>query len=120
MAEMSSKIKEYFNSLDTGIQVCYNIANAARQKGYDPDTKVEIPLAKDMAERVEGLVSVAAPQLRGTGISQGIKELEAKYGSQNWMIAFLISEEVANEKFCKFKDKKEAVEVALRIGLAYI
>jgi len=117
---MTQKISEYFSEIDQKIKNAYEKANAARQKGYDPDTKVEIPLAKDMAERVEGLVSVAAPQLRGTGISQGIKELEAKYGSQNWMIAFLISEEVANEKFCKFKDKKEAVEVALRIGLAYI
>jgi len=120
MAEMSSKIKEYFNSLDTGIQVCYNIANKARAKGYDPDTKVEIPLAKDMAERVEGLVAVVAPQLKGSGVSQRIKELELQYGSQNWKIAFLITEEVAQEKFCKFENKLKAMEVALRIGLSYI
>src|SRR3989338_1495163 len=120
MAEMSSKIKEYFNSLDTVIQVCYNIANKARAKGYDPDNKVEIPLAKDMAERVEGLVAVVAPQLKGSGVSQRIKELELQYGSQNWKIAFLITEEVAQEKFCKFENKLKAMEVALRIGLSYI
>ena len=49
-----------------------------------------------------------------------IKEYEVKYGSQNWRIAFFIAEEVAKEKFCKFKDKLEAMEVALRVGISYI
>ena len=120
MTGMSSKIKEYFDSLDKNIQLCYNVANKARAKGYDPDTKVEILLAKDMAERVEGLVAAAAPQLKGSGVSQRINELEKQYGSQNWRISFIITEEVSDEKFCKFKDKLQAMEIGLRIGLAYI
>jgi len=120
MNEMSPKLKQYFDSMDFGIKNCYDIATKARQKGYDPDTKVEIPLARDMAERVEGLIAVVAPQIRGSGVSQRIKQLEEKYGSQNWRIAFLIAEEIAKENFCKFKDKLEAMEIALRAGLAYI
>src|SRR3989344_627647 len=116
----SSKIKEYFKNIDQSIKECYNIANLARSKGYDPEVFVEIPLARDMAERVEGLVSVVSPQIKGSGVSQRIKELEEKYGSQNWRISFLIAEEVAKQKFCTFKDELEAMEVALRIGLAYI
>ena len=116
----SEKIKKYFDDIDKGIKNCYEVANSARAKGYDPDIKVEIPLARDMAERVEGLISVVAPQIKGTGLSNRIKEYEQQYGSQNWRIAFLVAEEVANEKFCKFKDKREAMEVALRVGLAYI
>ena len=120
MVEISPKMQLYFNELDTKLKEAYELANNARAKGYDPEDRVEIPLARDMAERVEGLVSVVAPQIKGSGVSQRIKELELKYGSQNWMISFLIAEETANEKFCKFKDKKEAMEVALRVGLAYI
>jgi DNA polymerase II large subunit len=120
MSNFSPKMKEYFDDLDKKIKFSYEIANSARAKGYDPDTKVEIPLARNMAERVEGLISVVAPQIKGSGVSQRINELEEKYGSQNWLISFLISEEVSNEKFCKFKDKREAMEIGLRVGLAYI
>jgi len=120
MIQGSEKIQKYFYDLDAGIKVCYEVANAARAKGLDPSDVVEVPLARDMSERVEGLISVVAPQIKNSGLSQRIKELEAKYGSQNWMISFLIAEEVALEKFCKFIDKREAMEVALRVGLAYI
>ncbi len=120
MIGVSVLTQKYFDELDSKIKLCYDAANAARSKGYDPDTKVEIPLARDMAERVEGLISVAAAQIKGSGLSQRIKTLETEYGSQNWRISFLIAEEVALEKFCKFTDKREAMEVALRVGLAYI
>ncbi|MBI2148708.1 DNA polymerase II large subunit [Candidatus Woesearchaeota archaeon] len=120
MSQVSENMQKYFFELEKNIKICYSVANEARSKGFDPDIKVEIPLARDMAERVEGLVSVAAPQIKGTGLSTRIKDLEIEYGSQNWKIAFLIAEEVANEKFCKFKDKRESIEVGLRVGLAYI
>jgi len=35
-------------------------------------------------------------------------------------VAFRIAEEVALQNICKFEDKKEAIEVGLRVGLAYI
>jgi len=120
MEEFSQKSKEYFSNIDYEIKKCYDVATSARQKGFDPDIKVEIPLARNMAERVEGLIAVVAPQIKDSGVSQRIRQLEEKYGSQNWKIAFIISEEIAKEKFCKFKDKHEAMEISLRIGLAYI
>src|SRR3989338_7017924 len=120
MEEFSQKSKEYFSNIDYEIKKCYDVATSARQKGFDPDIKVEIPLARNMAERVEGLIEVVAPQIKDSGVSQRIRQLEEKYGSQNWKIAFIISEEIAKEKFCKFKDKHEAMEISLRIGLAYI
>ncbi len=120
MAEMNKLMEDYFLGIDNSIAVCYDVANKARAKGFDPDTKVEIPLAKNMAERVEGLIAVAASQIRGSGVSQRIRELEEQFGRQNWKIAFLIAEEIVNEKFCKFKEKKEAIEISLRTALAYI
>jgi len=117
---MSENIKNYFNSIEGGVKKAYDIANLARAKGFDPDENVSILLAKDMAERVEGLVSVVAPQLKGCGIVPFIKELEKEYAPQDWRVAFRLAEEVAKERFCTFKDKREAIEVGLRIGLAYI
>jgi DNA polymerase II large subunit len=73
-----------------------------------------------MAERVEGLISTLVPQIKGSGIVARIEELEKKYDKLDWRVALLIGLEVAQEKFCKFKDKHEAMETAIRIGLAYL
>ncbi len=120
MTALSPAMQAYFDHLDADVKRAYDLAETARQKGYDPEPHVSIPLAKNMAERVEGIVSVAAPQLKNSGVSNRIIELEKEYGSQNWKIAFIVSLEVAQEKYCTFKDKREAMEVGLRIGLAYI
>src|SRR3989338_5231576 len=77
-------------------------------------------LHKNMAERVEGLVSVMAPQIINKGIPQRIKELEAKFGKLDWRVALSVSLEVAQEKFCKFATQKEAIETGIRIGIAYL
>ena len=115
----SEEMQNYFESLDKETNKAYAVATKARAKGFDPEDKVDIPLARNMAERVEGLISVAAPQLVGKGVPQRIHELEKKYKPLSWEVALLIAEEVAREKFCKFKDKREAMEVGIRTGFAY-
>src|SRR3989338_3068459 len=102
------------------IDVAYKAANIARSKGYDPEDIVNIPLAKNLAERVVSLVSVAAPQILCTKLPQRIKELEAIYGKLDWIVALLISLETAQEKFCSFESQKLAIETGIRIGLAYL
>ncbi|MBI2548944.1 DNA polymerase II large subunit [Candidatus Woesearchaeota archaeon] len=113
------QIDQYFEQIMQEVDKVIVQAQHARKKGYDPEAKVEIPLARDMAERVEGLISAAAPQIIGSGISKRIKELEQEYGALDWRISLVIAEEIAHEKFCTFKDKKEAMEVGIRVGFAY-
>ncbi len=115
----SKEIAEYFKALEEETAKAYEIAEKARAKGYDPEEKVDIPLARNMAERVEGLISAVAPQLIGKGVPERIFELEKEYEPLSWQVALLIAGEVAEEKFCKFKDKREAMEVGIRTGFAY-
>ncbi len=112
-------IEPYFRELNEKLRRAYDLATAARKRGYDPELKVDIPIAKNMAERVEGLISAVAPQIVGKGIPKRIMELEKKYGVLDWRISLIIAEEIAKEKFCKFKSKKEAMEVGIRVGFAY-
>ena len=113
-------MKSYHESLRFALQKAYMVALNARKVGIDPSLDVEILIAKNMAERVEGLISVAAPQIKSCGMVERIQELEKEYGKLNWRVALRVSEEIAQEKFCKFKDKKEAMEVAIRVGIAYV
>src|SRR3989344_6820338 len=113
-------MKQYDEMLERNVNFIYGIANKARARGFDPVDSVEIPLARNMAERVEGLISTAAPQIKNTGIVSRIQDLEEEYGKSDWRVAFIVSKEVAQEKFCNFKDKVESMEIGLRIGLAYL
>ncbi|MFH1917157.1 MAG: DNA polymerase II large subunit [Nanoarchaeota archaeon] len=117
--EASKRMQAYFDALESECKRAYEIAKKARKKGYDPKATVEIRLAKNMAERVISLISVVAPQIIGTGAEERIIELEEEYGAQDWRIALVIAEEIAQEKFCKFKDQKESMEVGIRAGFTY-
>jgi DNA polymerase II large subunit len=115
----SKEIGKYFQEIDDKINTAHKIASEARKKGYDPEEKIDIPLAKNMAERVTGLISAVAPQIVNTNVPKRITELEKKYGVLDWRISLIIAEEIAKEKFMKFKDKKEAMEIGIRVGFAY-
>lgn len=114
------KIEEYFTYIDEYLEKAYVIARKAKAKGFDPKDEVEMPLAKEISQRVEGLISVFTPQILNSGVAPRIQELEKEYGKLDWRVGLQISYEVATEKYCKFKDKKEAMEIGIRVGFAYI
>ncbi len=118
--EMNAETESYFNEIEGNIKSAYKIASKAREKMYDPEPKVDILVVKDMAERVEGLISVVAPQIVGSGVSKRLKQLEEEFGTMDWRVGLTIALETAQEKFCKFKDKKESMEMGIRTGLAYL
>jgi DNA polymerase II large subunit len=115
-----ASIKEYFDRLDKDLEKCYEVAEEARSKGFDPEDHVDIPLAANMAERVEGLISAAAPQIKDSGVVKRIQELEKQYGALDWRVALTVALEVAKQKFCQFRDEREAMEVGIRVGFAYV
>ncbi|MFC1774863.1 DNA polymerase II large subunit [Nanoarchaeota archaeon] len=118
--EASKEMNQYFESIRSTVKKSHEHATLARAKGYDPADTVEVQLAENMAERVVGLISVLAPQIVGSGVVDRIIELEKIYGILDWRVAFKIAEEIAREKFCKFKEKKEAIEIGVRTGFAYV
>ncbi|MSR86044.1 DNA polymerase II large subunit [Candidatus Woesearchaeota archaeon] len=119
VAPYSPRVEQIFASLQKDILLCYDIANKTKTLGFDPDLKVKIPLARNMAERVEGLIASVAPEVLGKGIPERIQQLEQQYGSQDWRVALVIADEVAQQKFCSFDTKKKAIEIGIRVGFAY-
>lgn len=116
---MSTNIERYFKSIEKETKEVYAVAEEARQKGYDPVDKVEIPLAMTMAEKVVGLVSTIYPQMEGSGIANRILDLEKEYGKLDVAVVFKIAEEVAKQKFCQFETLLQAIEAGVRVGFAY-
>jgi DNA polymerase II large subunit len=117
---MKEEIGNYFKEIEQGVAATYKIAERARKQGLDPEEQVSTLLAKNMAERVEGLIGVLIPSIINSGLSKRIQELEKKYGKLDWRVALEISLEVVHEKFCKFNNKQKAMEAGIRVGLAYL
>ena len=112
--------RQYFKEIEEKTKAVYAVAEEARSKGLDPVDKVEIPLARSLAEKVVGLISTIYPQMIDAGIVERIIELEKKFGKLDPAICLQIAEEIAKQKFCKFPSLKEAIEVGARTGMAYI
>lgn len=113
------KTAEYLKLIEKETRKVYDVAEAARAKNLDPATKVEIPLAKSLAEKVVGLISAVYPQMEKSGIVECILNLEKEHGKLDPMVAFKIAEDVAKQKFCKFSSLLEAIEAGIRVGFAY-
>ncbi|MBW3012323.1 DNA polymerase II large subunit, partial [Candidatus Woesearchaeota archaeon] len=120
MVEASPQMQKYFDEINRQIKEEHKIAVKARSKGKDPELDVEISIAKNMAERVLGLISTIAPQIKDSNLVKKIQEFEKQYGVLDWRVAFRIAEEVAKQNICKFETEKEAIEVGIRVGFAYV
>jgi DNA polymerase II large subunit len=120
MSRQEIEIQQYFANLNNDLQRLYQHAQQARQKGLDPELNVDIPLAHSVAEKVQALISSVAPQLKESNLATAITELEKEFSAGDWRIALKIAKAIAEQKFCKFSDLIEAVEVGIRTGLAYI
>ena len=111
--------QQYFREIENQTKKVYKVAEEARQKGLDPVSKVEIPLAKSLAEKVVSLISAIYPQMENSGIIEKILELEKKWGKLDPAICLQIAEDIAKQKFCKFPSLMEAIEAGARTGIAY-
>lgn len=106
----------YFETLEDETERVYDVARKARLKGYDIELEPEIPLAKDLAERVEGLVG---PK----DVAKRIKELEEDYSREE--VAFKIAREIVTT--LDVRGQEDSIEIleaksdqALRTALAIL
>src|SRR3989338_8944131 len=114
------KTHEYFSDFEKNIRKVYVVAEEARLKGLDPSKKVEIPLARSLAEKVVSLIATIYPQMNNVGIAERITELEKEFGKLDPSVCLRIAEEVAKQKFCEFSSVLQSIDAGARIGFAYI
>ena len=84
MAELatSPRYRAYLDSLITDLNRIMDIASEAKAKGFDPRPEVEVPIASDLAGRVEALLGYK-------GVAAEIRRLEEE-----------MSRELASLKIC--------------------
>jgi len=101
-------MKEYFEGLQKGFADAYSVAEKARAKNFDPDSKPEILPAEDIAARVEGIVGPP-------GIAARIREIGMDKKRET--LAFDILKEIIERNQ---GDREKVIEQAVRTGVAIL
>lgn len=112
MAVVASKeMQAYFDALKSEALRCYEVAGEARKKGFDPSLEVEIPMAEDLASRVEQQLK----EYGFEGIGDIIRDISRDRNREEASI--LVAKKVAKE----FKGTRDdALDYAVRAGLAVL
>ena len=101
--------EKYTKEIEKRVKEEYALASNARAKSSDFSTEPEIFIAKDVAEKVEGLVEIP-------GISKEIRALSKKYDSE-LEVAFNLVHYIISQNSA---DKEKAADDAIRAALAFI
>ncbi len=104
--------KEYINEISTEVLKEYETIKKIKE--------ITIPLAVDVGARIEGLLSVLNRNILNSGLAEFIREDEKKYSPNDWRVALDSAIAMARSKFIKFENEKDAIEMGIRVGLAYI
>lgn len=107
----STAMLTYFSTLETELNRAIELANRARANGADPTPGIEIPIAKDLADRVEKLLSIE-------GVAKKLRELETTMSREEAALQVAIA--VAKGEIKKFESNRDAIEAAVRVAMAVL
>jgi DNA polymerase II large subunit len=110
MLVLSPAMEAYEKSLMDELLFAIAIAKKARLHGLDPSTEVEIPIASDLADRVEALLGIK-------GVAGRIRELESQMSREE--VALRIGDDFVA---CKFGEttNEQILDHAIRTAMALL
>ncbi|MEF8813234.1 MAG: DNA polymerase II large subunit [Halovenus sp.] len=103
--------ERYFERLEAELDDALAVANTARERGGDPATAVEIPVAKDMADRVENILGIE-------GVAERVRDLEGQMSREEAALA-LVEDFVAGT-VGEYETRAGKVEGAVRTAVALL
>jgi DNA polymerase II large subunit len=110
MLELSPAMEAYEKSLMDGLFRAIAVAKEARGRGFDPTTDVEIPIASDLADRVEALLGIK-------GVAARIRELEQQMSREE--VALRIGDDFVARMFGE-KSVDEVLDHSIRTAMALL
>jgi DNA polymerase II large subunit len=110
MLELSPEMQAYENRLKDELLAAIAVAKEARARGLDPSTEVEIPIASDLADRVEAILGIK-------GVAARIRELEQEMSREE--VALRIGDDFVARKFGE-TDNGQILDHAIRTAMALL
>ncbi len=103
--------ERYFERIDDRLEEAFEVARTARRQGRDPSPDVEIPLAEDMAARVENILGIS-------GVADRVRELEDEMGREEAALA--LAEDFAEGRVGEYDTAEGKIEGAVRTAVALL
>ncbi|WP_158855334.1 DNA polymerase II large subunit [Halorhabdus sp. CUG00001] len=103
--------ERYFQTLEDELEAAMAVAREARQRGDDPTTDVEIPVAKDMADRVENILGI-------DGVAERVRDLEGEMSREEAALALV--EDFVEGSVGDYDTKAGKIEGAVRTAVALL
>ncbi|MGB9987040.1 DNA polymerase II large subunit [Salarchaeum japonicum] len=108
---MRSEDEAYFERLESRLDEAFDLAERAKQRGGDPKPEVEIPVAKDMADRVENILGI-------DGVAERVRELEGEMSREE--AALELTEDFVEGTVGDYETDAGKVEGAVRTAVALL
>src|SRR6056297_1916628 len=108
---MREEDERYFEDLETDLDEAFAVAREAKENSGDPKPEVEIPVAKDMADRVENILGI-------DGVAERVRELEDEMSREE--AALELAEDFAEGTVGDFETRAGKVEGAVRTAVALL
>ncbi|WP_436936220.1 DNA polymerase II large subunit [Halovenus marina] len=103
--------ERYFAELEAELDEALSVANAARERGGDPEPEVEIPVAQDMADRVENILGI-------DGVAERVRELEGEMSREE--AALELVEDFVSGAVGDYDTRAGKIEGAVRTAVALL
>ncbi|WP_129114170.1 DNA polymerase II large subunit [Halegenticoccus tardaugens] len=103
--------ERYFARIEDRLDEAFELAEAAKAKGKDPATAVEIPVAQDMADRVENILGI-------DGVAERVRELEGRMSREE--AALELAADFAAGRVGDYETRAGKVEGAVRTAVALL
>ncbi|MFA9416083.1 DNA polymerase II large subunit [Natrinema sp. HArc-T2] len=108
---MRAEDERYFERLESQLDDAFDVAERAKERGGDPKPEVEIPTARDMADRVENILGI-------DGVAERVRELEGQMSREE--AALELAEDFAEGRVGDYETKAGKVEGAVRTAVALL
>jgi intein/DNA polymerase II large subunit (EC 2.7.7.7) len=103
--------EQYFDRLEAGLEEAMTVAERAKGQGKDPEPEVEIPIAQDMADRVENILGIP-------GVAERVRELEGEMAREEAALA--LAKDFAEGRVGDYEGKAGKIEGAVRTAVALL
>ncbi|WP_126664138.1 DNA polymerase II large subunit [Haloterrigena salifodinae] len=103
--------ERYFERLESRLDEAFDVAKRAKERGADPKPEVEIPTARDMADRVENILGI-------DGVAERVRELEGEMSREE--AALELAEDFAEGRVGDYESRAGKVEGAVRTAVALL
>ncbi|QIB72840.1 DNA polymerase II large subunit [Halogeometricum borinquense] len=103
--------ERYFARIEDRLDEAFDLARAAKGQGRDPQPEVEIPVAKDMADRVENILGIP-------GVAERVRELEGQMSREE--AALELVNDFVEGSVGDYDSRAGKVEGAVRTAVALL